>query len=82
MYTVKIDKRGKILIPSEIRKSLKLFEGQKMVINTTCDFTFNYSKIEVKPYEYVCRWCGKDIPEGSEYGSCEECTRKNTKRIY
>lgn len=76
MYTVKIDKRGKILIPAEMRKSLKLFIGQKVKINMSGDL------IKIKPYEYKCILCGAEIPEGSEYGSCEECARKNTRKIY
>ena len=83
MYTVKIDKRGKILIPHSVRKSLGLFPGQKMRM----DFhgRNNYSdkeKITITPFEYKCRWCGAEIPEGKEYGSCEECCKKNTRKIY
>ena len=76
MYTVKIDKRGKILIPAAIRKSLKLFDGQKFSIDYYND------KIVIKPYEYVCRWCGANIPDGDKDGSCEECNRKHTRRVY
>ena len=76
MYTVKIDKRGKILIPAAIRKSLKLFDGQKFSIKYYDD------KIVIKPYKYSCHWCGANIPDGDEYGSCEECSRKNTRKVY
>ena len=76
MYTVKIDKRGKILIPGPLRKSKNLFIGQKMSITTSGEH------IVIKPFEYTCRWCGADVPDGKEYGSCEECTRKNTRMVY
>ena len=76
MYTVKIDKKGKILIPASVRKSMNLFIGQKMTMK-------NYGEnIEIIPFEYKCRWCGTDIPEGDEYGSCNECRKKNTRRVY
>ncbi len=75
MYTVKIDKRGKILIPIEARKSMKLFLGQKIALTVCGDH------IELKPLEYQCKWCGADIPEGNEYGVCEKCTRKTLEKF-
>ena len=76
MYTVKIDKRGKILIPATERKHMRLFAGQKMAIS------FRDSQIIIKPFDYKCKWCGADIPEGSDYGICEECKKKNTLCVY
>ena len=76
MYTVKLDKRGKILIPHYVRKELKLFSGQKFALIK------HDQEIVISPYRYVCRWCGAQIPDGDRYGSCAECSRKNTKRVY
>ena len=76
MNTVKLDKRGRVLIPAAIRKSLMLFEGQKFSIDKYDD------KIIIKPYKYVCHCCGANIPDGDEYGCCELCSRKKTKRVY
>ena len=76
MYTVKIDKHGKVLIPSSVRKSMKLFSGQNMTLS------LSDNAIIIKPFYYKCKLCGVNIPEGSEYGSCEECTKKNTVIVY
>lgn len=76
MYTVKIDKRGKILIPVSLRKSENIFIGQKVSIRPYND------KLIISPYRYICTDCGGEIPDGDEYGFCEECRRKRRKRIY
>ena len=76
MYTVKIDKRGKIIIPAAERKSMKLFACQKFALS------FREGQMIIKPFEYKCKWCEADIPEGSEYGSCKECERKKRIRVY
>ena len=38
--------------------------------------------IVIKPFEYICRWCGEEIPEGDLHGSCKACSIKNTKNVY
>ena len=81
MYTVKIDKKGKILVPVAIRKRLKLFSGQQMSVNISND-CFGKDIIIIKPFEYKCRWCGAEIPEGKEFGSCEKCSKENIRQIY
>lgn len=76
MYTVKIDKRGKILIPASLRKSKKIFIGQKVLIIPEKD------NITISPYKYTCTDCGSEVPDGDPYGFCEECRRKRRKRVY
>ena len=76
MNTVKLDKRGKILIHFYVRKDMELFAGQKFTIKSYGN------EIVIKPYMYVCHWCGAEIPDGDQYGSCAECSRKNTKQVY
>ena len=82
MYTIKLDKRGKILIPARIRKHMGIFTGQKFSLDTHYDHYGACKKIELIPFKYKCVWCGIDIPEGEKDGICEECAKKNTKRIY
>lgn len=76
METVKIDKRGKVLIPSYIRKDKNLFAGQRISIKAEKDC------IILKPYIYECHDCGEYIPDGDDSGFCKECSRKRTVRIY
>ena len=60
MYTVKIDKCGKILIPKKIRESMGIFAGQKMAVKK--DNSSSTDNIQIIPYIYTCKNCGKDIP--------------------
>lgn len=76
MYTVKIDNRGKILIPKEIRDKMKINAGQKMTIKISSD------NIQIIPYTYICKDCGANILDGDINGFCQACLRKRTKKVY
>ena len=76
MYTVKMDKRGKILIPKYYRKTKNLFANQKFDISTKGD------SLIFTPYQYICKHCGESIPDGDKYGSCENCSKKHIRVVY
>ena len=72
----KVDKRGKITIPKDIREHLGIFGGMKFEIKEIG------SKIVITPYHYKCTECGADIPDGSEYPRCDRCMEKDTRYVY
>ena len=72
----KVDKRGKITIPKNIRKGLGIFAGMNVEIKN------DGNKIVIIPYNYKCNECGADIPEGTQYFRCAECQKKYTIYVY
>ena len=76
MDTVKLDKRGKILITAYERKKHGFFPGEKFQICVKND------EIILKPYNYVCHECGEEIKEGSRSDYCKKCGEKYIHHVY
>ena len=72
----KVDKRGRIIIPKDVRKSLHMFEGMRLEV------TVNNNKIIVIPYNYTCKECGAKIPDGVFGDYCTECQKKYLIKVY
>ena len=72
----RLDKRGKITIPSHVRKSLGLFPGIK------AEVSYTNNKIIITPYNYQCKECGIEIPEGTLELHCKNCEKKYIHDIY
>lgn len=72
----KLDKRGKITIPSDMRKTLQLFPGMKFNVK------YNNGEIIFIPYNYKCKDCGGEIPEGTNGPWCKKCHKKYIRIIY
>ncbi len=72
----KLDKRGKITIPSHLRKTLGIFPGMKFNV------TYINGKIICIPYNYRCKDCGAEISEGTQSLWCNKCEKKYIKRVY
>ncbi len=72
----KIDKRGKIIVPKEIRDKLSITSETELQIS------FDNGAITIKP-ECVCSVCGKALPRALyKRGSCESCPIPVTVQIY
>ena len=76
MDTVKLDKRGKILIPAYKRNEYEFFPGEKFQIFVS------KNEIILKPYNYTCCECGEKIKDGSTSKFCKKCQEKYIHRVY
>lgn len=76
MDTVKLDKRGKILIPAYKRKEYEFFPGEEFQI------CVSKNEITLKPYNYICCECGGEIKDGSTSHYCTTCREKYIHRVY
>ena len=72
----KLNKRGQITIPEDIRSSLSAFPGMKF------EAELREGKIVLIPYHYKCADCGSEIPEGTKIRFCEKCTKKRITQVY
>lgn len=70
--TRKLDALGRIVIPKEMRKDLKIEDGERMVI------TQNSSMICIKKERESCVLCGetKNIITRDEQSLCKSCLKK------
>ena len=65
----KIDVLGRIVVPSEIRKSLNLVEGDQL------DITLDEGRIILEPANNSCRLCGtrSDLKPFGDKSVCAGC---------
>ncbi len=76
MDEVKINKRGQITIPKEIRDRLGLEAGISLLVIE------DERKITLRP-AIVCRRCGKALPDAFRNSrTCPDCPPPNFIRIY
>ena len=76
MEKAKINKKGQITVPKEIREKYGLVQG------ITLDIRADGDKIVIKP-TYTCHNCGKALPdELGKRGSCADCPAPKTTFIY
>ncbi len=69
---IKIDKRGRVVIPKSIREQYNLTPG--IMLSLGCYADYDGVTMKLKPV-YVCSACGKALPsELSERGACPSCT--------
>ena len=66
----KVDKLGRIVIPSELRQKYGLCEG------AVIEFLDAGEGITVKPFEPVCKVCRSRISDVSTLPLCEACITK------
>ena len=77
---IKINSRGQITIPKELRKMIGFFPGIKCEA-VYVDY-YSYKGILIKPYNYKCKECGNEIPEGKIGDFCPECQEKHSVKVY
>ena len=65
----KVDKLGRIVIPSEMREKYGLCEGASIEFFDTGD------GITIKCDERICKICRGRVSESSELPLCDECKR-------
>ena len=69
----KIDKLGRIVIPSELRQKYGLTEGIKI------EFLDNGDGITIKPASPFCKVCRSRISDSTAFPLCEACIAKAVK---
>lgn len=72
----RLNKRGQITIPEDIRSSLNAFPGMKF------EAELRDGKIMLISYHYKCADCGAKIPEGTKSSLCEKCSEKRITHVY
>ena len=63
----KIDRLGRIVLPMEIRKSLKIKENDEL------DVALDNGCIVIYPHIRVCKICGSKQIENKEFLLCKNC---------
>lgn len=74
----RIDTLGRIVIPKEIRKSLKLEDQTNTTLGTPLEIYTDGESIIFKKYNPGCKCCGEinNLTEVLGLSFCNECLRK------
>ena len=80
---IRVDKKGKIIIPKEIRDKYNIVPGVELGFDSSKDYSYG---VMLKFYpKHVCSACGKALTDDLiERGACLDCTPipKETVHIY